>query len=416
MGLRVPVVYRSRNFQRLWFSTVVSKAGSNLTEIALAVFAFRVSGGQPEAYAGVLVLDLLPALVLGWAVGGVVDRWNRKHTMVAGDIIRALLVTSVPFVGHLWWAYVVVFTSKSIGLIYTPNQRAILPETVGSGTVMQANAAIGAATNLVDIPAYVLGVALLLRVGIRPTFLGDGFSYLLAGLALAGLALPRAVVQPTGSGAASSFAQTLREGIAYYRHHRLVLKFLWLALIGATGVEGFNVLSAALVRYQLHRPEGDLGWLLAALAVGGWLGSTLLGRLLEHRTHYPWTIGGGFIAVGVSCLGLAWSRSLLGDSALFVLVGLGAAAFLYPTATWIQSIVPAEMRGRVYAARGIVIGVAGALSVLGAGVLAQHVGVGFGFLCLAVILILTGFLTTWSLRADAQSETVVAAIGTAAKS
>jgi amino acid permease len=74
------------------------------------------------------------------------------------------------------------------------------------------------------------------------------------------------------------------------------------------------------------------------------------------------------------------------------------------------------MRGRVYAARGIVIGVAGALSVLGAGVLAQHVGVGFGFLCLAVILILTGFLTTWSLRADAQSETVVAAIGTAAKS
>jgi MFS family permease len=394
MRVKVPDVYRSANFRRLWFSSVVSKAGSNLTEIALAVFAFRVSGGQPEAYAGALALDLVPALVLGWAVGGVVDRWHRRRTMVAGDLVRGLLVASVPVVGHLWWAYAVVFANKSITLIYTPNQRALLPETVGPGQVMQANAAIGAGTNLIDVPAYLLGVGLLLRAGLLPTFLGDGASYWLAGFALLGLALPHAVLRPTAQ-EASSFRRTVAEGVRYHQEHRLVRTFLWLAVMAGAGVEGFNVLSATLVRYRLHLPEGNLGWLLAALSFGSWLGATLLGQRLEQRRHYPAVIAAGFALVSASCLGLAVSWSLTADLLLFVVAGLGAAGFLYPTASWIQSIVPSQMRGRVYAARGIVIGVMGTISVLGAGAIAQTAGVGWALCSLATVL-LAASAASWS--------------------
>jgi MFS family permease len=415
MRVKVPDVYRSANFRRLWFSSVVSKAGSNLTEIALAVFAFRVSGGQPEAYAGALALDLLPALVLGWAVGGVVDRWHRRRTMVAGDILRGLLVASVPVVGHLWWAYLVVFANKSISLVYKPNERALLPETVGPGQVMQANAAIGAATNLVDVPAYLLGVGLLLRVGLLPTFLGDGASYWLAAAALTGLALPHAVLRPSAH-EASSFRRTVMEGVRYHQEHSLVRTFLWLAVVAGAGVEGFNVLSATLVRYRLHLPEGNLGWLLAALSFGGWLGATLLGQRLEQRRYYPPVIAAGFGLVGLSCLGLAASWNLAVDFLLFITAGLGASGFLYPTASWIQSVVPSHMRGRVYAARGIVIGVMGTISVLGAGAIAQTVGVGWALCSLATILMLAAAASWAALSPAARREAPPAASDSAAQS
>src|SRR5579875_2882068 len=367
-------VYRSANFRKLWFSQVISEAGSNLTEIALAVFAFNVSGGKPIAYATMLAVAMVPPIALGWLAGGFVDAWDRKRTMVLGDAVRAFLVASIPFVGRLWWAYGVVFWSQAINLLYRPNQRAVLPEMVGEARVTAANAALAAGASAVDIPASLLGLGLLSRIGLTPTFLGDGLSYAVAAVALATLVLPRKSADLPASGGASQFwtrfRNELRGGLDYYRSHALVQKFLWIGIVGAIGVEGLNVLTATLTRTLLHRPEAYLGWLLAAQAAGILLGSAAIGDRLQQRRHYPWVISLGFFLLAMSDAGLAAGRHVAVDVAYSVMAGAGAGIINAPTRGWLLSVVPAAFRGRVFVARAIGIGVASVVSLLGAGLVA----------------------------------------------
>jgi hypothetical protein len=408
MAGRAESVYRSANFRRLWFSQVVSKAGSNLTEIALAVFAFRVSGGKPLAYATVLALSTLPPVLFGWLAGGFVDRWDRRRTMVVGDIVRAVLVASIPFVGHLWWAFVVVFLSQCIGLLYTPNQRAVLPDIVGEGRLTAASAAINAGTSAMDIPAYLLGIALLARIGLKPTFLGDGLSYAVAAVALVGLVLPTGAHTEGASVHASDFwvrfRAELRGGFEYYRDHPLVQKFLWLGIAGAVGLEGLNLLTATLIRTILHRPEANLGWLLAAQAAGVLGGSAILGDRLRQRRYYPWVIGLGFFLLGASDAGLATGRLIVVDLLFSIVAGIGVALVNAPTRGWLLAVVPAAVRGRVFVARGIGLGVASVVSVLGAGLVAEVFGAGRALWALTVVLLLTAAMSLTSLVPEARRE------------
>jgi MFS family permease len=408
MAARPASVYRSANFRKLWFSQVISKAGSNLTEIALAVFAFNVSGGKPLAYATVLALSTMPPVLLGWMAGAFVDRWDRRRTMVVGDAVRAVLVASIPFVGHLWWAYLAVFLSQTIGLLYTPNQRALLPEMVGESRLTAANAALNAGTSAVDIPAYLLGIGLLARIGLKPTFLGDGLSYAVAAAALLTLALPANRVPDTELPHASDFwarfRAELKGGLDYYRGHALVQKFLWLGIAGAVGVEGLNVLTATLMRTLLHRPEANLGWLLAAQAGGILLGSTLIGDRLQKRRFYPWVIGLGFLLLGLSDGGLAAGHLIVMDAGFSIVAGVGAAMVNAPTRGWLLAVVPAQVRGRVFVARGIGLGLASVVSVLGAGIVAEGLGVATALIALGVVLVATAIMTLSTLIPEARRE------------
>ena len=417
MAGRAESVFRSANFRRLWFSQVVSKAGSNLTEIALAVFAFNASGGKPLAYATVLALSTVPPVLLGWLAGGFVDRWDRRRTLVTGDVIRAVLVASIPFVGHLWWAYVVVFLSQCIGLLYTPNQRAVLPDMEGEGRITAAAAAINAGTSAVDIPAYLLGIGLLTRVGLKPTFLGDGLSYAVAAVALFGLALPADARGESRSRHTADFwlrfRSELRGGFEYYRDHALVQKFLWLGIVGAIGLEGLNLLTATLMRTLLHRPEANLGLLLAAQAAGVLGGSALLGDRLRQRRFYPWVIGLGFFLLGASDAGLATGRLIVVDLLFSVLAGIGVALVNAPTRGWLLAVVPATVRGRVFVARGIGLGVASVVSVLGAGLIAQIFGTESALWALTLVLLLTSAMTLLALIPEARRERLLEDAGRA---
>ncbi len=359
---KLPSVYRSKNFVKLLVSQVVSKAGANFVEVGLAVFALRVARGDLAAYGGIIFAGMIPAVVLGWAVGGVADRWDRKRTMVAGDIIRALLVLSVPMVNQLWWAYGAVFLVEAVGLVYKPGVRAMTPDTVGEGQVMAAGSALSMAQSLIDIPVYLLVGVIVARAGSASPFLIDAAAFLVAGGTLATLTLPGSVA--AGRAAATSFWSDLRDGVAFHRKTPVVGRLLVLSMVGVIGVAGVNVASAAVIQRLLGRPEGDLGWLLAGIAAGMWVGSSLMGRLGDDRRRYSLFIALGLFGFGLETAGVAWSRDLLVTIGLYVVGGFCNAVYQLPIRAWLQTTVPRDMRGRVFAARGMGIGSTAALAAL----------------------------------------------------
>src|SRR6266487_3781728 len=148
-------VLRQRNFALLWFGQLISLTGDYVLIVALPFYTYQLTGSVLAT--GVMFLvQALPGLFLGSLAGVFVDRWDRRWTMIASDLLRAgvllflLLVRSRDLV---WIIYAVAFTEQVISLFFIPAKGAVIPNLVEEQHLMAANSlnsTSDAITRLVD--------------------------------------------------------------------------------------------------------------------------------------------------------------------------------------------------------------------------------------------------------------------------
>src|SRR5262245_23493128 len=86
-----------RAVRRLWLAQIVSIFGDLLAVFAVySVVTFQLHG-TPTQVSMILASYLLPLAVISPLAGVYVDKWNVKWTMIASDVIRALLVLALVF-------------------------------------------------------------------------------------------------------------------------------------------------------------------------------------------------------------------------------------------------------------------------------------------------------------------------------
>jgi MFS family permease len=388
----VTSVYRSPAFLRLWLARVLSKAGDNLTEVAVAVFAFRASNNNPLAYAGVLVLAQATPAIFGWLALGQLDRVHKKRLMVTMDLVRAALVVSIPLVGILWWALVAVFATQLCSTYYNPAIRAILPDTVEEDEIVRANAAIQNGMNAVDIPVYLVATALVLKIGTSVAFMGDGASFLLAGVAIATMQLPHHAWLPRAGQMAQSFWQDVQEGLRYIYQTPLVRWLLGCYMLAAVGTYALPVAVATLIHAGFKAPMAEMGPVFAAVALGALTGSLAMERWNPGPLRFRTLLSGGLLVFGASVVAMAWTSNYVWLLLVTILSGIGNVLASIIFVSWFQTTVPPALRARVLAVRRIGLGAAGALGTLLAGWTAAAFGAVPTLMWLGLSLGLAAFL------------------------
>src|SRR5215471_4050273 len=116
MQQRTVELLSRRDFRLLYIAVAVSELGDAFHYIALMWIAL-VKGG-PLGVVAVRLADSIPALAFGFHGGLVADRWNRKRTMVAADLTRALILVPVAFAAitdqlPLWGLVVAAFVLET---------------------------------------------------------------------------------------------------------------------------------------------------------------------------------------------------------------------------------------------------------------------------------------------------------------
>ena len=84
--LRIP------NFRTLFLGQIISDFGDAITQLTVLLYINRVTGGDTQALALLLIALALPSATLGLVAGVFVDRWDRKRVMIASDLLRMVLV------------------------------------------------------------------------------------------------------------------------------------------------------------------------------------------------------------------------------------------------------------------------------------------------------------------------------------
>jgi dTMP kinase len=139
----VGAVLRIIPFRRLWMALALSSFGDWLGLLATAAMAKNLAGGsytkENFAIAGVFILRLAPAVLLGPLAGALADRIDRRWTLVFGDLARFALFASIPLVGTLPWLYAATLLIEGFALFWMPAKDATVPNLVPRRRLEAAN-------------------------------------------------------------------------------------------------------------------------------------------------------------------------------------------------------------------------------------------------------------------------------------
>ncbi|MCA9877057.1 MAG: MFS transporter [Thermomicrobiales bacterium] len=399
-------LFRQRDFALLWTAGLISTTGDAALFVALPLHAYQVTGSA-VASGAVFAAGIMPTVLFGSLAGVFVDRWDRKRTMVAADLLRALLLLPLLFVGSPAWLWLIFAVRAALSggtIFFAPAENALLPRLVGEQHLVAANS-LNALNNLLGIligPA--VGGVVVAASGMPGIASVTAFAFLASGGLIArirasGRAEPG---EPGDVHDTDPFRRALlewRDGVRLVRQG-WGLRVTFLALGVGMVAEGvfFSSFPALTLDVLQGGPQGA-GLLLSAQAVGGLVAGLIVTARAAQLT--PWKLlAGGLIGVGIGDFGFAAAGLIAGPgltavvvaAAFLALGGLPGVAYLTGSASLLQLLAPDAYRGRVFGALETIKGLATLMGIACAGPAIDRLGVVPVFMTGATMWIVGGLI------------------------
>lgn len=371
-------VFAVAAYRRVFAAAAISELGTQVSYVAIPLVAV-VALGASEGDVGLLsALSTVAFLVIGLPVGTWVDRMRRRGVLVTADLVRALLLGSVPLA---WWMgaltmpqmYAVVLLTGAATVFFDVAKLSYVPHVVGRDRLEAANA------NLVGLEAAgaVGGRPVggyLAQVLSAPFAVGlDALTYVWSALCLVGIRPREPRPEP---GPDRHLVREIRDGVRYVLRHPVLRP---LVLEGAcTNLStrlSITMLPVVFVR-DLGLSGGALGVFLMSGGVGLFAGSLVarrVGRLLGQG-RVLWLTGPALAPVGflVPLVGRGVWLWLAGLAWLLTGAKIGVDNVI--KVSFRQRVTPDAMLGRMNATFRFLL--MGALTVAGglAGLLGESAG------------------------------------------
>lgn len=375
---------------------MISMIGDWFSFVAVTELVQQATGraGTAAYFYAALVL---PIFLCAPLAGPVIDRLDRRHILIAADLLRVPLALVLCLAA--WWGSLPLAMLGMVGLgigaaFCDPAAHAATPNLVEAHELPAAQALIGLLWGSMLMVGAGLGGLVAGLFGVYVAFILNAASFALSGFLVSRIRRPMQEPRSPHSGAypalgAGRGRRELRELLAYLRREPVV-RGLLLAKVGVSSANGLVGLLPALARATSASAVAT-GLLFAMRGAGA-----LLGPVLARRAMLGAPVDGAglmragpnralraiVLVCGLSTLSYAAFYALLPITPWFPLVMLlVACAHLGGGAQWtvstygLQAVTPDRLRGRVlsldYGLATLAIGV----SAVVAGLLADGFGV-----------------------------------------
>jgi len=394
-------LWGNSDFVKLWLGQTVSYFGSGITGIAIPLTAVLVLAATP-AQMGILgALDGVSVLVIGLLAGVWVDRVRCRPLLIATDLGRAFVLSTIPLAAllgvlHIWQLYIVTALAGMLTVIFTVAHSAFLPSLIPHESLVEGNSKLGMSDSLAEIGGPAAAGPLVQLISAPFAVFFDALTFLFSACCLGLIHTPEPL--PAAHEQRKSIWSDLMEGL------RVVLKNpLLRALAGSAGIFSLfgnfvGALYALYVIRQLSAPPIFLGLLIATGGVSALAGAFMAERVVR-RFGLGRTVGMGLFMYGVTGLliPLAGGSVALALPLLFLSQLLGDASvsiYFIAEVSLRQSLVPANVLGRTNASMQFLSQGFAPLGALLAGILGGLIGLRLTILIGVLGVMLAG---TWLL-------------------
>ncbi|MFJ4714302.1 amino acid adenylation domain-containing protein [Streptomyces sp. NPDC088785] len=341
-----------RRFLAVAGGQLVSITGSALTEFALPLWIL-VHTGSLTRYALYAVVAMVPGILVGPVAGALVDRFDRRRMLLAGDAAACatqagLLTLLLTDRLHSWEVYVLLGV-LSVALTFQRLAYAsAVPQLVPKRYLGHANGIVQLAFGTAQFVVPLAAVALMAAIGLSGILVIDVASYALALGVLLLVRFPRSLPWTRRE----SLVAEIRHGFGHtWRNRGFRAMLLWFA--------GLNVFLSPL--FLLVTPLvlafDDLQG-VARVAVAGGAGAIVGGILMgfwggprRHRLRGMLALA-SLLALAGAVTGLHQSLWVIAAGAFGMSFALSLVNGVY--AAIVQVKVPQRFHGRVFALNTLV--------------------------------------------------------------
>ncbi|HOH92426.1 MAG TPA: MFS transporter [Anaerolineaceae bacterium] len=389
-----------RNFLPMGIGQILSMLGSSLVQFALVWYITKETGSAISLLSATLT-GTLPRVILGPFAGALVDRWNRKLTMIISDGIIALatLVLAILFATgqiQVWHIFAMLFV-RSVGSIFQgPAMSASISLMIPKEHYTRYAGISQAADGIITIVSPPLGALLMAYLPIQAVLAIDTLT---AAIAIALLAFLVYVPQPVKEAAETlkmsvkSVFSDVRDGFKYVIEWKGVfLLMIGGTLINMTASPAFSLLPLYVEQHFQKGPEG-LAWLYSAFGIGSIVGGLVLGVWGGFKRKIL-TVMMGIMGMGVGMfvLGLVPQKAYGVAVALTAFLGVMTAFANGPLNAIVQEKIPNELQGRVFTVLGSLVQATVPLGLIVAAPIAELFGISIWFSVGGVVGVLIAIL------------------------
>lgn len=366
-----------RAFTIVWFGQLASLLGSAMTQFALTIWAYQITNSA-TALALVAFFNFGPAILLSPIAGALVDRWNRKLTMMLSDlgagvctiIIFILYITDNLQIEHL---YITGIISGIFAIFQWPAYSAAISTMLPKEQYARANGMLGLTDSVAGVLAPVFASALLAIIGLAGVMIIDMVTFTLAIGTLLFVHIPKPARSEAGAEAKGNLLQEAIYGFRYIvRRPSLLSLQLIFFFINLTAMFGVT-LYAPMILARTNSSEPALATAQSFGAIGGILGGLLMSTWGGPKRRVHGILMGmifssifGLMLMGIGQSVVIWAIALAGSNIMLPILNGSNQAI------WQAKVAP-DVQGRVFSARRMIGQITAPIAMLATGPLADRV-------------------------------------------
>lgn len=286
--------WRIPDFRTLFTATALSQLGTNIGYVAVPLLAVTSLDAGPGEAGLLAALSTVAFLLIGLPAGAWVDRMRHRRVLIAADLTRAALFTSVPLA---WWTdslsleqlYVVVLLNGCATVFFDVGSQSVLPQLVDREGLVQANAAVVSLMAVGNVAGRGAGGGIVQLLTAPAAVVFTAASYLASALRLTGIRRTPVPATP-GPGQATRLGAQIAEGLRHVFGNRELRALALTAALTNLGTQIVNTMLPVLFTRELGLSAGALGLFWAAGGTGLFLGARCA-RPVAARLGYGRTLG-----------------------------------------------------------------------------------------------------------------------------
>ena len=155
-----PSALNNPEFKKLYFAGLTSELGSFITDTAMMLFVFALSGDN-KTFLGISRALFLCFYTAGSLLGGPLGvRFNKRNILIASEVLRIPIILSLIFFHNIIF---VMIANAMIGFftgIYNPSRQTLINEILPEEEIKEANSLFGTTMAVLHIGGPFLGATL----------------------------------------------------------------------------------------------------------------------------------------------------------------------------------------------------------------------------------------------------------------
>lgn len=381
-----------RDFRRLWLSSVLNTFGREISNLAIPLTAILLLHATPSQMGALVALEITPFALFSLPVGVWLDRRAKYPILVWNEFLFPFVLASIPLAWwfgllSMGWLYVVAFMTGVGYVIGGGAQQVFVTHLVGRDHLIDAHSKLGATDSIARLIGPGIG-GMLVHILTAPfAVLVDALGFVISWRNLARIRNRDMRPPPTDSHP----LRDMIDGLLLIWRHPVLWPLAWGIGIWQFLFNGYMALQVLFATRELQMSPGLLGTMQMMGGVGALISSMAM-TPLNARFGTGVTILIGLVGTMLAWTALPCIPPALLDSPALSALCYGGVMFLFDCSAMLllmpyialrQKVTPDEFLGRMTATMRFLTVAAAPLGSLGAGWIAENLGIRTGLATIA---------------------------------